>query len=272
MVQKKRRNHSSAFKAKVALAALKGGKTLAELAEQFDVHPTLIQHWKKHLIDGADHVFGGTAVEAQHTEREVKKPQVKVRTLTNKNDKEAPTVAGQNHWARIRMNRETTRIIKSLQPEKLKVLELSGSTWGYKESFKEYKSLQYPDFDICESFLDEQYDLIIAEQVFEHLLWPLRAGKNVLRMLNCGGHFLITTPFMIRIHPAPEDCTRWTETGLRYFLAECGFPVKSIKTWSWGNRECAVANLFGWVEYNPNIHSLRNEPDVPLVVWALAQK
>jgi transposase-like protein len=256
----------------LAFSQQKGDKTLAELAEQFDVHPDQIQDWRKRLVESTEDVLGGNAVEAQHTEREAEKPQVEVGRLTNENDKEAPTVAGQNHWARIIMNRETTRIIKSLQPGNLKVLELSGSIWGYKESFKEYKSLQYPDFDICESFLDEQYDLIIAEQVFEHLLWPLRAGRNVLRMLNRGGHFLITTPFMIRIHPAPEDCTRWTETGLRYFLAECGFPVESIKTWSWGNRACAVANLFNWVKYNPNVHSLQNEPDVPVVVWALAQK
>ena len=46
MTRRKRRNHSSAFKAKVALAAMKGEHTLAELAEQFDVHPNQIQDWK----------------------------------------------------------------------------------------------------------------------------------------------------------------------------------------------------------------------------------
>ena len=49
MSRRKRRNHSSAFKARVALAALKGEKTLAELAEQFDLHPNQIQDWKRRL-------------------------------------------------------------------------------------------------------------------------------------------------------------------------------------------------------------------------------
>ena len=66
MTRRKRRNHSSAFKAKVALAAVKGERTLAELTEQFDIHPNQIQDWKKRLTEGAEDVFGGNAVEAQH--------------------------------------------------------------------------------------------------------------------------------------------------------------------------------------------------------------
>ena len=52
MTRRKRRNHSSAFKAKVALSTLKGERTVAELAEQFDVHPNQIQDWKKRLAKG----------------------------------------------------------------------------------------------------------------------------------------------------------------------------------------------------------------------------
>ncbi|MCB1537330.1 MAG: IS3 family transposase [Rhodoblastus sp.] len=58
MTKRSRRTHSPAFKAKVALAAVKGDKTLAELAQQFDVHPNQITTWKNHLLEGAAGVFG----------------------------------------------------------------------------------------------------------------------------------------------------------------------------------------------------------------------
>ena len=86
MTRRKRRNHSSAFKAKVALSAVKGERTLAELAEQFDVHPNQIQDWKKRLVEGAEDVFGGNAVKAQHNEQEVEKLHAKIGRLAMEND------------------------------------------------------------------------------------------------------------------------------------------------------------------------------------------
>ena len=53
----KRKQHTAAFKAQVALATLKGDKTVHELASQYGVHPTLIHAWKKQLLTGADQVF-----------------------------------------------------------------------------------------------------------------------------------------------------------------------------------------------------------------------
>ena len=57
-MRRKRRNYLPGFKAKVALAAIKGDKALAELAEQFDLHQNQIQEWKKQLLAQADTVFG----------------------------------------------------------------------------------------------------------------------------------------------------------------------------------------------------------------------
>ena len=59
-MKRTRRNHGATFKAQVAVAAVKGDKTLAELAEQFHVHPTQITEWKQQLLARAAEVFGGT--------------------------------------------------------------------------------------------------------------------------------------------------------------------------------------------------------------------
>ena len=87
MKRRPRRNHSPAFKAKVAIAAIKGDRTLAQLAEQFDVHPNQITSWKAQLEEGAADVFGrgggsGTAQPAV----DVKLLHAKIGELTLEND------------------------------------------------------------------------------------------------------------------------------------------------------------------------------------------
>lgn len=64
MTKRPRRNHSADFKAKVALAAIRGEKTLIELSQQFDVHPNQIKQWKDLLLEGASGVFGDEAKAA----------------------------------------------------------------------------------------------------------------------------------------------------------------------------------------------------------------
>jgi transposase len=85
MSKRPRRNHAPAFKAKLALAAIKGDRTLAELAEQFDVHPNQITSWKAQLEGGAADVFGPSNGAAQPAV-DVKSLHAKIGELTLEND------------------------------------------------------------------------------------------------------------------------------------------------------------------------------------------
>jgi transposase-like protein len=64
IVQRSRRNHTAAFKAKVAIAAIKGDQTTAELAKRFDVHPNAIVQWKTQLLERAAEAFGSDAAKS----------------------------------------------------------------------------------------------------------------------------------------------------------------------------------------------------------------
>ncbi len=87
MTRRPRRNHTPAFKAKVALAAIKGEKTLAELAQQFDVHANQITQWRSQLLEGAVDVFGGEVrPEASAASIDVKTLHAKIGQLTLEND------------------------------------------------------------------------------------------------------------------------------------------------------------------------------------------
>jgi transposase-like protein len=87
MKRRPRRNHSGAFKAKVAIAAIKGDQTIAQIAEQFDVHPNQVTTWKAQLEGGAADVFengGGTAGPVPAVD--VKALHAKIGELTLEND------------------------------------------------------------------------------------------------------------------------------------------------------------------------------------------
>jgi transposase-like protein len=87
MSRRARRNHSAAFKAKVALAAIKGERTIAQLADQFDVHPNQITSWKAQLEGGAVDLFGPGSGKGPTTPPvDVKALHAKIGELTLEND------------------------------------------------------------------------------------------------------------------------------------------------------------------------------------------
>ena len=87
MSRRPRRNHSPAFKAKMALAAIKGELTLAQLAGQFDVHPNQITAWKTQLEGSAANVFGpGSGVAQAVPAADIKALHAKIGELTLEND------------------------------------------------------------------------------------------------------------------------------------------------------------------------------------------
>jgi transposase len=84
-MKRPRRNHSAAFKAKVALAAVKGDQTLASLAERFDVHPNQITQWKTELLQRAAEVFA-SAAEKRETGPDIKTLHAKIGQLALESD------------------------------------------------------------------------------------------------------------------------------------------------------------------------------------------
>lgn len=85
MARRPRRNHSPAFKAKVAIAAIRGERTIAQIAEQFDVHPNQVTTWKAQLEGGAADVFGNGSAPASPAV-DVKALHAKIGELILEND------------------------------------------------------------------------------------------------------------------------------------------------------------------------------------------
>jgi transposase len=85
-MKRSRRNHTAAFKAKVALAAIKGEKTLAELSKEFDVHANQITQWKTQLLGGALGIFLTPAERRESVGPSVKDMQAKIGQLALEND------------------------------------------------------------------------------------------------------------------------------------------------------------------------------------------
>lgn len=178
---------------------------------------------------------------------------------------------------RVVYKREAKKLFQALAPETRDCAEISGGL-GRGYGFKSFTEFHYPDYDICQDvFRDKSgaaltFDMIIADQVWEHLDRPYAATRHVLQMLRPGGVFYVCVPFYVRYHAFPVDCSRWTARGLANLLIEAGFPEDGIAADQWGNlpsaqRDCAKK----WAKYDPEIDTLDNDPKFPIVAWATAR-
>lgn len=183
-------------------------------------------------------------------------------------------------YNRIIQEREARNLLESvLTPEKT-CAEISGKMVRLMNlPCKSFERFDFPQHDICgDPFTDDnghprQFDVIVANQVWEHLDRPYRASRNVHEMLKDGGYFYVAVPFYVRYHAYPVDCSRWSARGLKNLLIEAGFQEDRILAEQWGNLDCARRECgYRFARFDPASDSLENDPKFPIVSWALAQK
>lgn len=178
-----------------------------------------------------------------------------------------------DQWQRVVLYDAVDRHLASLGTSELRVAEISGDIYADRD-WKEYTSLDFPEFDLCAPLEQPgDFDLVICEQVLEHVIDPRAAAANLRGLCAPGARLIVSTPFLIKVHELPiyamADYWRFTPRGLRTLLEQAGLVVDEVG--EWGNRDCIVGNLDRWSAYR-RWHSLRNEPDVPVQVWAFAHR
>lgn len=105
------------------------------------------------------------------------------------------------HITRTVAYREIDRWLDSVDAHGFDALEISAGWKWRQRQWRSFTEMNWPEQDICKDIPDRQYDIVIADNVWEHLLYPYRATRNVHAMLRPGGWFVNITPFLIRYHP-----------------------------------------------------------------------
>ncbi len=180
--------------------------------------------------------------------------------------------SGADQWQRVALNEAVRAHIVSLDPPSRTAVEISGDAQA-GHAWRSFTSLNYPGFDLCAPLEGRgTFDVVICEQVIEHVVDPVLAAENLRGLCSPGGHVIVSTPFLIRVHELPmygmRDYWRFTPRGLGMLLERAGLTVQTVG--SWGNRRCVTGNSDRWPAYR-RWHSLRNEPDLPVQVWAFAR-
>lgn len=176
---------------------------------------------------------------------------------------------GRQKWVTVVMTQAVSAFMDALPVAALTCIEVSGDLHRGR-GWASYRSTSFPDFDLCmPPAISEAYDVVVCEQVLEHVLDPIAAMRTLRELARPGGRLIITTPFLVRVHGHPHDYWRFTENGLVRLIESAGLRVDESHTW--GNRSAVRANLWCWRAYRP-WHDLRNDPEVPISVWAFCTR
>lgn len=179
-------------------------------------------------------------------------------------DAESP----ERQWIRVEMQGYLRSRLCQFGISGRSCIEVGGSAHS-GDAWSRYRSLTYPEFDLCNPPTDcPKADVVIAEQVLEHVVNPVTAVRTLRRLMNVNGILVVSTPFLFPIHEAPNDYWRFTPAGLRVLLESQGLGVEHVG--SWGNRLAVLLSTIGTPEgrwWLPR-KSVRT---VPVVVWAVSR-
>jgi SAM-dependent methyltransferase len=183
------------------------------------------------------------------------------------------TPVADDHWVRVVMNEAVDHFLAGLDVGTLTAAEISGTSHSSR-GWAAYRSLMYPEFDVCAPVvIDERFDVVLCEQVLEHVVDPWAGVANLAELCRPGGHVVITSPFLIKVHELPMygmfDYWRFTPRGLQLMVEKVGLEV--VDQGQWGNRMCVTGNLTHW-SARRRWHPMRNEPDVPVQIWCIARR
>jgi SAM-dependent methyltransferase len=133
----------------------------------------------------------------------------------------------------------------------------------------------FPDADIqsLTAYATQSYDIVVVDNILEHVADPQKAVEEILRILKTDGICICLTPFLIKIHGYPNDYWRFTGTGLRKLFENFG----EVKIWSWGNQFTIRTTMqLGWLSTKNSKRLLKaamwNEDEWPITYLTIARK
>src|SRR6185295_4448799 len=122
-------------------------------------------------------------------------------------------------WCRTVLDRSIDEFLRRRVTPTLSAVEVSGREILDRHEWKMAVELAYPEFDLCEPpEVLEQFDVVICNQVLEHIVNPWQGVKTLAALCRPRGFVVIGTPFMLRVHEHPLDLWRFTPSGLSRLL------------------------------------------------------